>query len=112
MRKILAAAVLAILLISFSGRDNLPRLYADAAVTSGVEGEKLEKCLELMNVMAGAEVLTELSVRNGRPQYLLLARKTPHLRLAPQFPTYAWLGGDRGERSQPCHIHAVIYAET
>lgn len=43
MRKILAAAVLAILLISFSGRDNLPRLYADAAaVTSGVEGEKLE----------------------------------------------------------------------
>ena len=47
MRKILAAAVLAILLISFSGRDNLPRLYADAAaVTSGVEGEKLEKCLE------------------------------------------------------------------
>ena len=100
MRKILAAAVLAILLISFSGRDNLPRLYADAAaVTSGVEGEKLEKCLELMNVMDGAEVLTELSVRNGRPQYLLLARKTPYLRLAPQFPTYAWLGEIAGNEA-------------
>ena len=89
MRKILAAAVLAILLISFSA----------AAVTSGVEGEKLEKCLELMNVMAGAEVLTELSVRNGRPQYLLLARKTPYLRLAPQFPTYAWLGEIAGNEA-------------
>ena len=47
------------------------------AVTGGVEGQKYEKCLELMNLMASADVLTALSVQNGDPQYLLPARKAP-----------------------------------
>lgn len=62
-----------------------------AAVTSGVEGQKYERCLELMNIMADAEVLTALSVQNGDPQYLLLARKSPYRVLSADFPLYAAL---------------------
>ena len=75
--------------VSFSDQENISRLYVDvAAVTAGVEGERYEKCLELMNVMAEAEVLTALSVQEGDPQYLMLARKTPYADLAGQFPLY------------------------
>lgn len=78
--------------ISFSDRENTLRLYADAAaVTAGIEGLRYEKCLELMNVMAEADVLTSLSVRNGQPQYLLLARKSPYAVLAERFPLYGRL---------------------
>ena len=38
--------------------------------------------------MADADVLTLLSVQDGAPQYLLLARKSPYARLADQFPLY------------------------
>jgi len=44
--------------------------------------------LELINIMADADVLTDLSVQEGDPQYLLLARKTPYQQLAGQFPLY------------------------
>ena len=75
--------------ISFSDRENTLRLYADAsAVTAGVKGLRYEKCLELMNVMAEADVLTSLSVHSGSPQYLLLARKSPYAALADRFPLY------------------------
>jgi len=88
--------------ISFSDRENTPRVYADAAaVSAGVEGERYEKCLELMNVMADADVLTALSVREGAPQYLLLARRTPYRALAGRFPIYAQLerlAGDEDNR--------------
>ena len=78
--------------ISFSNRENVRRLYADAAaVTAEVHGERLEKCLELLNVMAEAEVLTELSGQGGAPQYLMLARRTPYQDLAGRFPKYAQL---------------------
>lgn len=76
--------------ISFSDRENIPRLYADAAaVTAGVEGKRYEKCLELINVMAGADVLTALSVQDGKPQYLMLARKNLYKPLAEQFAMYS-----------------------
>ena len=75
--------------ISFSEGEDVPRLYIDvAAVAAGVEGERYEKCLELMNVMAEAEVLTDLSVQDGAPQYLLLSRKSTYQPLAEQFPLY------------------------
>ncbi|MBQ4427265.1 MAG: hypothetical protein II881_05885 [Oscillospiraceae bacterium] len=75
--------------ISFSDRENTLRLYADAAaVTSGIKGLRCEKCLELMNVMSDINVLTSLSVHEGAPQFLLLARKTPYESLADQFPIY------------------------
>ena len=83
---------IAIKQISFSDRENTPRVYADAAaVTSGAEGLRYLKCLELIGVMADAEVLTALSVREGAPQYLLLARRSPYRRLAARFPLYAQL---------------------
>lgn len=44
--------------------------------------------LELINIMADADVLTELSVQDGNPQYLLLARRTPYQHLAGQFQLY------------------------
>ena len=76
--------------ISFSDQDDIPRFYVDfVAVTAGVEGQRYEKCLELMNVMAAADVLTTLSVQEDAPQYLLLARKTPYPVLAGRFPLYA-----------------------
>ncbi len=88
--------------ISFSEGENTPRVYADAVgVIAGTEGERYEKCLELMNVMAEAGVLTALSVREGAPQYLLLARKSPYRSLAGQFPVYARLeelAGDENNR--------------
>ena len=75
--------------ISFSDRENILRLYADAAaVTAGVKGQRYEKCLKLINVMAEADVLTSLSVKNGAPQCLLLARKSPYESLADAFPVY------------------------
>ncbi len=78
--------------VSFSDRENIPRLYTDAAaVTAGVSGPRYEKCLELMNVMAEAGVLTALSVQDGSPQYLLLTRKSAYPPLAERFPIYARL---------------------
>lgn len=78
--------------ISFSEQEDLPRVYVDAAaVTSGAKGLRYEKCIELMNVMAEADVLTALSVQYGAPQYLLLARKSPYELLANQFQLYAQL---------------------
>ncbi|MBR3015666.1 MAG: hypothetical protein IKH57_01045 [Clostridia bacterium] len=78
--------------ISFSDQKDLPRVYTDAAaVTGGVDGLRYEKCIELMNVMAEADILTALSVQDGVPQYLLLARKSPYKPLAGQFQLYAQL---------------------
>ena len=53
--------------ISFSDRENISRLSVDAA----------------------ADILTKLSIRDGAPQYLMLARKSPYQNLAGQFPLYA-----------------------
>ena len=76
--------------ISFSDRENTRRLYADAAaVTSGVKGQRYEKSLELINIMAEAEVLTALSVKDGNPQYLLLPRRSPYQFLTGQFQIYS-----------------------
>ncbi len=61
------------------------------AVTSGVEGQQYEKCIELMNVIAEADVLSSLSVQDGAPQYLLLARRSPYASLAERFPLYTQL---------------------
>lgn len=84
--------------ISFSDGENVLRLYSDAAaVTAGVEGPRYEKCLELMNVMAEAEVLTALSVQEEAPQYLMPARKTPYQELASRFPLYAQLEALAGD---------------
>ena len=78
--------------ISFSERENILRLYADAAaVTAGAEGIRYEKCLELINVMAESDVLSAISVMEGAPQYLLLARSTPYQSLSEAFPLYARL---------------------
>ena len=78
--------------ISFSDRENLLRLYVDAvAVTSETKGQRYEKCLELMNVMAEADVLTTLSLQEQIPQYLMLARRTPYQNLSNRFPLYTQL---------------------
>ncbi|MBR4347103.1 MAG: hypothetical protein IKP75_09280 [Oscillospiraceae bacterium] len=79
--------------VSFGDRDDIPRLYVDAvAINSSVkDGERYEKCVELMNIIADADVLTELSVQNSKPQYLLLARKSPYTVLADRFPLYSRL---------------------
>lgn len=75
--------------ISFSEQENTLRVYADAvAVTTGAKGQRYEKSLKLMNVMAEADILTALSVRDGVPQYLLLARRSPYQPLADQFEIY------------------------
>ena len=78
--------------ISFSEQPDIRRLYADAAaITREAEGQRYEKCLELINVMSDADVLTALSVQNGAPNYLLLARRTPYRILSGDFPRYAGL---------------------
>lgn len=78
--------------VSFSDQDDLPRLYVDAAaVSSKAKGQRYEKCIELINVIAEADVLSSLSVQNEVPQYLLLARRSPYGPLAERFPLYAQL---------------------
>ena len=78
--------------VSFSDRPDIHRLYVDAAaMTKGVRGDRYEKCLELMNIMADAEVLTALSVQNGAPQYLMLARMAPYHAQSEAFPLYVRL---------------------
>ena len=78
--------------ISFSYRENLPRVYADAAaVTAGASGLRYDKCVELTNVLAEADILAALTVQEGVPQYLLLARRSPYASLAGQFPIYGTL---------------------
>lgn len=78
--------------ISFSDQDDLPRMYVDAvAVNSKVKGLRYQKCIELMNVIAEADVLSSLSVQNGVPQYLLLARESPYEMLGESFPIYRQL---------------------
>ncbi len=78
--------------ISFSEQEDLPRVYVDAvAVNSKVKGQRYKKCIELMNVIAEADVLSSLSVQNGIPQYLLLARKSPYGPLGESFPLYTQL---------------------
>ena len=64
------AVVLVVLLgACSSSRENTPRLYVDAvAITSGVGGLRYEKCLELINIMAEADVMKELSVQDGAAQ--------------------------------------------
>lgn len=80
----------AIKAISFSDQDDLPRLHVDAvAVNSTVEGKRYEKCIELMNVMAEAEVLASLSVQDEEPKYLMLVRRSPYNSLKERFPLYA-----------------------
>ena len=44
-----------------------------------------------MNLLTNPEVLTALSVQNGTPQYLLLARRTPYRLLRTDFPRYIQL---------------------
>ena len=55
------------------------------------KGQKYEKCLELRNVISEETVLTKLSVQEGIPQYLMLARKTPYQNLKEQFQMYTKL---------------------
>ena len=57
-------------------------------MTAGVEGPRYEKCIELINVIAEADILRYLSVQNGRPQYLLLARRSPYASLVEEYPLY------------------------
>ena len=81
-------------------------VYADAAaVTSEVHGQRYEKCLELLNVMVEADVLTALSVQGGAPQYLMLARKPPYQDLAKRFPKYAQI-------EEPAGNEKIANAET
>jgi hypothetical protein len=67
------------------------------AVTVNAEGQRYEKSLELMNVMAEADVLTKLSVRDSAPQYLFLARRIPYLQLSKLFPLYSQMEELAGE---------------
>ena len=78
--------------ISFSDQADVARLYVDAAaVNRSVKGARYEKCVELINVLAEADILSSVSVQNGAAQYLLLARKAPYETLREEFPLYAKL---------------------
>ena len=60
-------------------------------ITYDQKGKRYEKCLELMNVMAEADVMTALSVQDGEPQYLMLPRNSPYKTLIEQFTLYSEL---------------------
>ena len=46
--------------------------------------------------MADADLLSELSVQDGAPQYLMLARRSPYQALSEAFQFYDRLGESAG----------------
>ncbi len=76
--------------LSLSDKENHQLFFSDVvALSTGVTNEeKKEKCLELMNVMASEELLTELALGNGTPQYLLPTRDAVYENVEDTYPMY------------------------
>lgn len=75
--------------ISFGEGDNIKRFYVDMAAVNGkVDGKRYEKCVELVNIMADAELLADYSSYQNKPKYLLMARKEIYDLLKERYPLY------------------------
>ena len=79
-------------LISFSNNDNIPLYFCDMAGISAKAPEgKTDICMDLVNLMADPSVLERLTVKDGKPQYLLPARRSSYDTIKEQYPLYGEL---------------------
>lgn len=64
--------------------------FADiVSLSTGVTNEeKIEKCLQLINIMASEEFLTALATGKENAQYLLPARPSVYPIVAEKYPMY------------------------
>ena len=69
--------------------DQMPLFMVDyASVGKDVREEKLLDCLDLLEIMTDEEFICELCVKDGKPQYMLPARRSVYGRLAELDPIY------------------------
>lgn len=79
-------------LISLSDTDNIPLYFCDmAGISAEVSEDKTDICMDLANLMADPSVLERLSVMGGKPQYLLLARRSVYDTIKDEYPLYGKL---------------------
>lgn len=79
--------------ISLASGENIPLFYTDVtSIASHVtEPKKLELCRKLMNMVGSKDFLETQCFENGKPQYLLPARKSVYLAAAEKYPIYGKL---------------------
>ena len=76
-------------LFSMTDDENIPVFYMDAAaVNAKISDEKRALALELLNMITSSDTLVRVSMNNGDPRYLLLARRSAYDTLAPDYPIY------------------------
>lgn len=76
-------------LFSMTEDDNIPMFYLDAAAVSAkISDEKKTLALELLNMITNKDTLVRVSINDGNPRYLLLARYSAYDTLASDYPIY------------------------
>ncbi|MBD5469717.1 MAG: thiamine pyridinylase [Lachnospiraceae bacterium] len=80
--------------LSLADREDIPLFYVDvAAINSNLsmDERKKEYALELLNVIAGSDVITQTIKRDNNCQFILPARSSCYLALKEDFPIYKQL---------------------
>ena len=76
-------------LFSMTDDDNIPVFYMDAAAVSAkISDEKKTLALDLLNMITNKDTLVRVSMNEGNPRYLLLARYSAYDTLASDYPIY------------------------
>ena len=79
-------------LISLSDTGNIALYFCDmAGISAEVSEGKTDICMDLANLMADPSVLERLTVMDGKPQYLLPARRTVYDTIKDEYPLYGKL---------------------
>ena len=76
-------------LYSMTEDDNIPVFYLDAAAVSAkISDVKKAMALDLLNMITNKDTLVRVSMNEGNPTYLLLARHSAYDTLASDYPIY------------------------
>ncbi|MDE7266343.1 MAG: thiamine pyridinylase [Lachnospiraceae bacterium] len=80
--------------LSLADREDIPLFYVDvAAVNSNLSKDEEKKgyALELLNIIAGSDTMTQTIKRDNNCQFILPARSSCYLALKEDFPIYKQL---------------------
>ena len=78
--------------ISMTPGDNVQLYFSDiVSINANVEDDKRDECLELANIISSNEVISNLIVKDGVPQYILPARGELYEELMETYPLYGRL---------------------
>lgn len=76
-------------LFSMTDDDNIPVFYMDAAAVSAkISDVKKALALDLLNMITNKDTLVRVSMNDGNPRYLLLARHSAYDTLTSDYPIY------------------------